>query len=99
MAHKAVHKVYDFYIGLPAWGKFVVVIGGASIAWFGIANPIRKVIIKKLDESKAIKEAKQAGQQLDTLRKQGIKPTITSAQAQSFANSLVQAFTGCGTDE
>ena len=44
------------------------------------------------------KESKAADNQLGSLAEQGIRPTISKAQAEGFANSLQAAFDGCGTD-
>jgi len=96
---KVFDRAYQFYDGLPTWGKAVAVIGGAGIAWFGVLNPLRKLIISKLDQAKMAKEGQKAGDELSKLKKQGVNPTISPAQAESFSNSLVSAFAGCGTDE
>lgn len=96
---KGIDRAYQFYNGLPPIAKAVVVIGGGAIAWFGVLNPIRKLIVSKLDMSKMAKEGTEARNTLQDLSKKGVKPTISDAQAQSFANSLVSAFGGCGTDE
>lgn len=96
---KATESAYKFYEGLPSWGKAALIIGGGAIAWFGVLNPIRKVIMGKLDMAKMAKEGKDARDAISDLSRKGIKPTITDAQAQSFANSLVSSFSGCGTDE
>lgn len=95
-------SLYKYYSGASGGGKFLIIAGtiaAGAIAWFGIVNPVRKLIIKKLDESKTAKEGKEASQALSDLVKLGIEPTITDAQAESFSNSLVSAFGGCGTDE
>lgn len=96
---KFIDRAYQYYNGLPTWGKGVVIVGGGMIAWFGILNPIRKVIINKLSIAKWTKEGREAGDQITILRKQGIRPTISEAQAESFSNSLVKSFNDCGTDE
>ena len=50
-----------------------------------------------------MKDATQASDQADTelrnLSNQGIKPTISSSQATTLVQSLVQSMNGCGTDE
>lgn len=92
-------KAVEYYNGLPGWAKGIVVVGGLGIAWFGIINPIRKVIMKKLDASKMNQEAKQAGNEVRKLAKDGIFPTITKTQVEAMCNSLNTAFSGPGTDE
>lgn len=94
--------LYKFYKASSNTGK-VMIIGGVlvvgAIAWFAILNPIRKLIVSKLDQTKAAKEGADSKQALKDLANQGISPTITNAQAAAFCNSLVSAFAGCGTDE
>lgn len=96
---KTGQRIFDYYKELPVWAKGVVVIGAGSIAWFGIINPLRKLIIKKLDQAKEAKESAAAGKELNNLKKQGIVPTINKAQAESMSNQLRIAFNDCGTDE
>jgi LPXTG-motif cell wall-anchored protein len=43
--------------------------------------------------------ANTAGADLATLHNQGIDPTISATQADTYAGELVAAFEGCGTDE
>ena len=95
---KAFDRAYTFYKDLPPWAKGVVIVGGSAVTYFA-ARGAYKLIKGKLDLAKMQKEGKDAGNQVQLLAKAGIKPTITKAQAESFSNSLVQAFSNCGTDE
>jgi hypothetical protein len=92
------NKAYAFYKELPPWAKGVVIVGGLAVSYFAVRGGW-KIVKGKLDASKYQKEGKDAANQLHDLSKRGVRPTITSTQAQSFCNSLVQAFDGCGTDE
>jgi hypothetical protein len=95
-------KIAQVYKDAPPIGKIAIIgagIAAAAVAWFAVLNPVRKLIVSKLDQSKSSKEGKEAKQELDKLEDQGISPTINDAQAESFSNSLVSAFEGCGTDE
>lgn len=92
-------RAYEYYKDLPTWAKGVIVVGGAAVTWFAIGAPLVKAIKKKLSVGNKVREGKEAQQELATLAKQGIKPTISDAQAESFANALRIAFSGCGTDE
>ncbi len=91
-------NLFQWYKELPDWAQGAVIVGGLALTWFGVANPVRKLIMKKLDETKAVKEGVAAGNELDKLRKKGIVPTINKAQAEGMSNSLQAAFAGCGTD-
>ena len=96
---KVFSNAYKYYKELPDWAQGVVIVGGGLIVWFGVANPIRKLIIKKLDQEKEQRETKAAGHELNKLKRQGVSPTITKAQAESFSNTLRIAFSDCGTNE
>jgi hypothetical protein len=87
------------WFDLPKPAKVFVVIGGGLVAWFGVLNPVRKVIVSKLNAAKMAREGKEAGDELDKLKKKGIRPTISPAQAEAMCNSMVSSFAGCGTDE
>lgn len=94
--------IYKYYEKASPTGKVLIIGAGIAAgvaAWFGIVNPLRKLIVNKLDQSKAVKESKEAKDELKSLEKDGVRPTISNAQAQTFTNSLVSAFEGCGTDE
>lgn len=54
---------------------------------------------KKAEEAKANAAGQLANSELAALAAQGIVPTYTDSQFMVFVDSLVQAMTGCGTDE
>lgn len=92
-------KIYN---SAPPIGKIAIIGAGIAtgvIAWFAILNPVRKLIVNKLDQTKANKEGKEAKDELKNLANEGVNPTINDAQVQSMSNALVSAFEGCGTDE
>jgi hypothetical protein len=95
-------KLAQVYKDAPPIGKIAIIGAGiatAAIAWFAILNPVRKLIVGKLDQAKANKEGGEAKDELKNLSNDGINPTINDAQVQSMCNALVSAFEGCGTDE
>ncbi len=88
----------EVYSGLPTWAKGVVVVGGTAISaiiLFTVYNNVKKTINRK----KLNQIATDAGKDLQKLSQQGIRPTITQTQAQTYSATLVSAFDECGTDE
>jgi hypothetical protein len=61
------------------------------------------LLYREWKKAQELKEANQAAEEADneltTLAQQGIRPTYTTAQFESWCNILVQSMTGCGTDE
>ena len=86
------------YNNLPDWAKGAVAVGGVLIVGiFGYK------IYQDIKRKRELKDANQAADEADTelskLSNQGVKPTISTSQATTLAQSLVQAMNGCGTDE
>lgn len=54
---------------------------------------------KKKEEGAANQAAIEAAQELQELAAQGVKPTYANSQYETWAQTLVQAMNGCGTDE
>lgn len=75
----------------------VKVIAVAGIALLGYS--LYRTYKRKQDEKDASQAAQNAASELATLANQGITPSYTDSQYSSFVNVLVQAMTGCGTDE
>lgn len=89
MANKAV----ELFSELPAWAKgALAVIGIGGIALFGM-DILRRI---KADAKKG--EATAAQRELDNLRRKGIVPTITEAQAKGYVKQIVAAADDFGTD-
>jgi len=72
----------------------VLVLGGAYIGWEVYRN-----YKKKKDLEEANQAAGLAEQELQQLQQQGVRPTYTTSQFEVWTQTLVQAMTGCGTDE
>ena len=88
----------ETYNNLPNWAKGAIAVGGVLIVGiFGYK------IYQDVKRKRDLKDASQASDQADTelrnLSNQGIKPTISTSQATTLAQSLVQSMNGCGTDE
>jgi hypothetical protein len=94
----AQNKALEVYKGLPDWARGVVAVGGIGIAFY-----IGYTLVRRVRTQAEIKEAQvesdTAKEELEKLKNQGIKPTISNSQAESLVNSLREAMNGCGSDE
>ena len=91
------HTVYQWYSQLTPGGKTAVFLIGTGTALFigyGIWNAVKQA----KENSANLKESKDAVTTLYQLQKNGVKPTFTDAQFESWSNQIAQAFGGCGTD-
>jgi hypothetical protein len=76
--------------------NIVIVVGGIAIVYFGIVNPVLKVVgIKKSAEDKAkakLNEEKKrtAQQDAEKMKQQGIKPTYNAANYIAFADTIYE---------
>jgi hypothetical protein len=86
------------YNNLPDWAKGAVAVGGVLIVGI-FGYKIYQDIKRKRELKDASQASDQADKELTNLFNQGIKPTISTSQATTLAQSLVQAMNGCGTDE
>lgn len=95
---KFINKGVEIFMGLPPWAKGVVAVGGTAVVAFVGVSVWNK--LKNAGERRRLNQiATDAGKELKSLSQRGIRPTITSTQAQGMAVSLVTAFGDCGTDE
>lgn len=81
---------------LPTWAKgliAVAVVGGTGFA----AWKVYKVVQKRIQSKSNRMTAKESKKELQNLAEQGIKPTYSDSQFANWAQTLVQAFDGCGT--
>lgn len=88
---KQVSGVKEIFSGLPPWAKGVLAVGGGFVAY--------SVVNKILKSRKEQNEPRDAGNEVNVLASQGIYPSYTDAQYESFCNAIVQAIWDCGTDE
>lgn len=88
-------SVYDKYYERQPPAVKIIVAAGLGLLGYGIYRSIKR----KQDEADALRAAQAANQELQQLQNQGIVPSYNESQFEVFVNSLVQAMTGCGTDE
>jgi preprotein translocase subunit YajC len=86
-------KVYQVYKELPAWAKGVTVVGGLTVVYIFASQ-----VVKKIREQAANKQNQQAVEsakdEIKVLQQQGMKATITKAQADAMADEIVNAYKG-----
>lgn len=91
-------KALDFYNGLPAWAKGVLVVGTGVVIYFaakGIIQRIKKDATSR-DSNKAVSDA---ATDLNRLLSAGQKLTYSQSQYDSFAQKIFSAVNGYGTAE
>lgn len=88
-------SVYEkYYERQPAAVK-VIAVGALAVGGYLIYRHFKKA----QDLAEANKAADLAKDELSVLAAQGISPSYPDSQFQVFVDNLVQAMTGCGTDE
>lgn len=88
-------SAYDkYYEKQPGAVKVIVVAGLAGIGYL-----IYRSIKNAQEKSQASQAAKNADKELAALAALGVYPSYNLSQFDVFVNTLVQAMTGCATDE
>ena len=88
-------SVYEkYYERQPAAVKVIAVAGLALTGYL-----VYRAHKKKADLSAANQAGQLATNELSALAQQGVYPSYSDSQFQVFVDTLVQAMTGCGTDE
>ena len=82
------------YSSLPPWAKGTVVVLSIVIV-AGIGFGIYRGIKKAIEKAKESKESRESKQELQNLESQGIKPTISEAEASAKVSQLVESANGC----
>lgn len=86
-------KVYEVYKELPAWAKGVTVVGGLTVVYIFASQ-----VVKKIREQAANKQNAQgiesAKDEIEKLKQNGMRATITKAQADAMADEIVNAYKG-----
>lgn len=82
------------YSQLPAWAKGTVVVLSILIV-AGVGFGIYRGIKKAIEKAKEGKEGRESKQELQALESQGIKPTISEAEATTKVSQLVESANGC----
>lgn len=93
----ATNALFKWYEPLPGWAKATVIIGPAVIVTLigiSIWNKVKKN--KQIADSNRV--ATDSVGTLNQLASNGVLPTHTDAEFESWSQQLVQAFGGCGTD-
>lgn len=88
-------SVYDKYYERQPPAVKVIVVAGLGLLGYAVYRSIRR----KQDEANALLAAQAANQELQQLQNQGVVATYGDSQFQVFADKLVQAMAGCGSDE
>lgn len=85
------NKAYSYYTELPAWAKGVVVVGGLAVTYIFVSQIISR--IKKQASDKDNRQAvESAKDDLQELRKNGIKPTLSKAQTDAMADAILNQY-------
>lgn len=87
------NKVYSYYKELPSWAKGIVVVGGIAIIYFTSKQIIARIRTQaeRKDAEKSVTDAKN---ELNELIKNGVRPTISQSQADSYSEQIVKQFKG-----
>jgi len=88
-------SVYDKYYENQPQAVKVIVVAGLGLLGYSLYRAIKH----KAEERDAAQAAAAAAYELQALASQGITPSYTDSQFQTWVNVLVQSMTGCGTDE
>lgn len=95
----AKRSFYDkYYKDTQPWAKSVInvlVVGGTIYAAYKIYSYFKE----KADIAEANTQADQADADLKKLAAKGIFPSYVESQYEGLSQTLVQAMTGCGSDE
>jgi hypothetical protein len=88
-------SVYDKYYERQPTVVKVIVAAGLGLVGYSIYQSVKRA----KEEKEALKAAEAASLELQALANQGIIPSYNDSQFQVYVNELVQAMTGCGTNE
>ena len=88
-------SVYDKYYEQQPPAVKIIVVAGLGLLGYSIYRAVKR----KQDEQKAAAAAAAAASELAALANQGVYPSYSNSQYYVLVNKLVQAMTGCGTDE
>jgi hypothetical protein len=87
-------KALGVWNGLPTWAKGIIAVGGVAIVYF-----TSKSIIKRIREAKVKKEAEKAtvqqSSEIKDLENAGQKASYPDSQYKSWADGIVNQFSGC----
>lgn len=84
-------KAFDYWQGLPTWAKGVLAVGGLAIGYFAVRGVLSR-IKREADAKNGIQATQDAKNDLADLARNGVKPTISKSQADSFAEQIVSQY-------
>ena len=79
---------------LPQWAKGTLVVVGL-LAVVGVSYGIYKGVKKVVDKAKTNKEGQESKDELQKAEAEGIKATISAAEAEAKVSALLSAARGC----
>lgn len=79
---------------LPQWAKGTIVVVGL-LAVVGVSYGIYKGVKKITDKAKSNKEGQESKDALQQAEAEGVKPTISSAEAEAKVSALLSGARGC----
>lgn len=92
------NKVYDYYKGLPAWAKGIVIVGGvALVAYAGVK--LAKVIFPSEKKKRERELDRDVSQEIRDAEKSGKKATYADSSYLQYANTIHNAMQFCVGDD
>ena len=91
-------EIYTYYKDLPPWAKGVVVVGSLGLVG-AIIYQVYSRIKKDAGKKQAEQAVKETEKELKDEIKNGVKPTISTSQADAWAGQIQKAFDGCDPAE
>lgn len=88
-------SAYDKYYERQPPAVKIIVVAGLGLLGYSIYRSIKR----DQDERRALEAARAAATELAGLANQGVYPSYNDSQFYVFVDTLMQAMTGCGTDE
>lgn len=85
------------FTGLPKWAQGTLAVGGAAAVAL-IGYKVYQGIKERMKTAKERATQKEVNKDIEDLKKQGVKPTLTKADIMGMADSLKTAFDGLTTD-
>jgi hypothetical protein len=82
--------VYDYYKGLPAWAKGLVIVGGGVVV-FLLGRKLYQYAFPPAEELKNRQLLNNASTELVNAQRRGINPSYTDTQYSAFANQIYQS--------
>lgn len=88
-------SAYDKYYERQPPAVKIIVAAGLGLLGYSAYRAIKR----NQEKNEALQAANAAAAELAQLQAQGIRPSYTTGQFQTWVNALTTAMNGCGTDE